>query len=116
MAGEVRPSRFQLSQSLPSTLRLIDDQWTQRFRARHHEIQGVWTRQIESVRHAAVNADTMKMWFDAVTKLHIKHSYSPACIYNMDESGFAVGTSQSSRALVNVREESSWKVVNGRQE
>jgi len=34
----------------------------------------------------------------------------------MDESGFAVGTSQSSRTLVNVREQSSWKVINGRQE
>lgn len=34
----------------------------------------------------------------------------------MDESGFAVGTSQSSRALVNIREKSSWKVVHGRQE
>ena len=34
----------------------------------------------------------------------------------MDESGFAVGQSQSSRALVNVREKSSWKVVSGRQE
>ena len=34
----------------------------------------------------------------------------------MDESGFAVGTSQTSRVLVNVRERSSWKVVHGRQE
>ena len=34
----------------------------------------------------------------------------------MDESGFAIGASQSSRALVNVRENSSWKVVSGRQE
>ena len=34
----------------------------------------------------------------------------------MDKSGFAVGESQSSRALVNVREKSSWKVVLGRQE
>ena len=34
----------------------------------------------------------------------------------MDESGFAVGESQSSRALVNVRENSSWKVIAGRQE
>jgi hypothetical protein len=34
----------------------------------------------------------------------------------MDESGFAVGDSQSSRALVNIREDSSWKVINGRQE
>jgi hypothetical protein len=34
----------------------------------------------------------------------------------MDESGFAIGDSQSSRALVNIREESSWKVIAGRQE
>ena len=34
----------------------------------------------------------------------------------MDRSGFVVGDSQSSRALVNIRESSSWKVINGRQE
>jgi hypothetical protein len=34
----------------------------------------------------------------------------------MDESGFAVGASQSSKALVNIREKSSWKVVRARQE
>lgn len=37
-------------------------------------------------------------------------------MYNMDEFGFAVGESQSSRALINIRENSSWKVVAGRQE
>ena len=34
----------------------------------------------------------------------------------MDESGFAVGASQSSRALINVRNNSSRKVISGRQE
>ena len=29
----------------------------------------------------------------------------------MDESGFAIGASQFSRALINVREPSSWKVI-----
>ncbi|KYG41971.1 hypothetical protein M433DRAFT_158436, partial [Acidomyces richmondensis BFW] len=55
-------------------------------------------------------------WFDAVTELQIQHHYLPDCIYNMDESGFAVGTSQSSRLLVNIRDDSSWKVISGRQE
>jgi hypothetical protein len=116
MAEEVRRSRFQLSQSPLLSLQPIGENWSICFRTQHPEIQGVWTRQIESVRHAAVNADTVKKWFDAVTELQIEHSYNPACIYNMDESGFAVGTTQSSRALVNVREESSWKVINSRQE
>jgi len=47
------------------------------------------------------------VWFDAMTKLHIKHSYILACIYNIDKSRFAVKTSQSSRALINICEELS---------
>ena len=34
----------------------------------------------------------------------------------MDESGFTVGTSQLLRVLVNIREQSSWEVINSRQE
>jgi hypothetical protein len=34
----------------------------------------------------------------------------------MDESGFAVGASQSLKALVNIREASSWKQIRSRQE
>ncbi|KAK0926706.1 hypothetical protein LTR29_017798, partial [Friedmanniomyces endolithicus] len=58
----------------------------------------------------------MKTWFDAVTELFLQHQYPPACVDNMDELGFAVGANQSSRALVNIREKSSWEVVKGRQE
>jgi hypothetical protein len=42
--------------------------------------------------------------------------YLLGCIYNMDESRFAVGTSQFLRSLVNIREKSIWKLVNSRQE
>lgn len=63
-----------------------------------------------------MSSDALVTWFDAVTELRIAHHYPPDCIYNMDESGFAVGASQSSRALVSVREMSSWKVIAGRQE
>ena len=115
MAEEIRRSRFQLSQS-PSPLRPIGEQWIDRFRTRHPDIQGIWTRQIDSMRHSAINIDTLKTWFDAVTELCIQNCYIPACIYNMDKSGFAVGASQSSRALVNIREQSSWKVISSRQE
>jgi hypothetical protein len=34
----------------------------------------------------------------------------------MSESGFAIGESQSSRYLVNNRENSSWKVIPGKQQ
>ena len=34
----------------------------------------------------------------------------------MDESEFAMGESQTTRALINIRENSNWKIINGRQE
>ncbi|KYG44865.1 hypothetical protein M433DRAFT_155121, partial [Acidomyces richmondensis BFW] len=96
--------------------RPIGKHWLDRFRTRYPEIQGVWTRQIESARYTALNTATVQGWFDAVTALYIQHQYLPERIYNMDESGFAIGASQSSRVLVNIRERSSWKVIKGRQE
>jgi DDE superfamily endonuclease/Tc5 transposase DNA-binding domain len=116
MAEEIRRSRFQLTHSIISYPRPIGKSWLDRFRTRHPEIKGVWTRKIEGARHKALSFDVVKMWFEAVTELRIEHQYAPDRIFNMDESGFAVGDSQSSRALVNIREDSSWKVINGRQE
>ena len=58
----------------------------------------------------------MKPWFDAIVEKCSERCYPPKHHYNMDESGFAIGASQSSKILVNVREKSSWKVIQGRQE
>ncbi|KAM0711415.1 hypothetical protein Q7P35_002155 [Cladosporium inversicolor] len=116
MAEEIRLGRLQLSKTPPPSLRPISERWIDRFRARHPEILSVWTRQIERARHDATSSETLETWFDAVTELRIAHHYPPECIYNMDESGFAIGASQTSRALVSVREKSSWKVIAGRQE
>lgn len=116
MAEEIRHNRFQLSKVPSPYPRPIGKNWLDRFRLRHPEIQGIWARQIVGVRHKAMNIETVKTWFEAVEELCLQHQYPPDCIYNMDESGFAVGESQTSRVLVNIREKSSWKVVSGRQE
>lgn len=116
MAEEVRRSRFKLSERPSPQLRPLGKHWSLKFRARHPEIQGVWTRQIERARYDGVNSEALSKWFDSVRALMDEHQYRPSQIYNMDESGFAVGTSQTSRALVNVRDKSSWKKIQGRQE
>jgi hypothetical protein len=107
MAEEIRRNRFLLSHAIISYPRPIGKSWLDRFRIRHPEIKGVWTRKIESARHKALSPEVVKMWFEAVMELRIEHQYAPDRIYNMDESGFAVGDSQLSRALVNIREDSS---------
>ncbi|KYG39555.1 hypothetical protein M433DRAFT_53943, partial [Acidomyces richmondensis BFW] len=71
------------------------------------EIKSVWTRKIESARYTAVSLDTVKTWFEAVTETRLQHQHQLEHVYNIDESGFAIGDSQSSRALINVRKNSS---------
>lgn len=95
MAEEIRRCRFRLSRTPPSYPRPIGKSWLDRFRKRHPEIQGAWTRTIEGARHKAVNLEGIKTWFEAVTELCLQHQYTPDHIYNMDESGFVVGESQS---------------------
>lgn len=107
IAEEIRKNRYQVARLPPSYPRPIGKSWLDRFRARHSDIQGIWTRKIDGARHKAMSVETVKTWFDAVTELRLQHKYPPERIYNMDESGFAVGDSQSSRALVNIREKSS---------
>jgi hypothetical protein len=116
MAEEIRRGRFQLTRNPPSYDRRIGKSWLARFRRRYPEIQGIWARKIEGARHKALSLETVKTWFEAVTDVRFQYQHLPDYVYNMDESGFAVGESQSSRALVNIRENSSWKVIAGRQE
>ena len=56
-----------------------------------------------------------RTWFDVDAALRLLHHHTPESIYNMDESGFSVGSSQSLRALFYVCNKASWKVVTGRQ-
>jgi hypothetical protein len=116
IAEEVRWSRFKVSDGPSPQLSPLGKHWSLKFRARHPGIKGVWTRQIERARYDGVNSEIMSAWFDAVRALLNEHQYGPSHIYNMDESGSAVFTGQTSRALVNVRHKSSWKKIQGRPE
>ncbi|KYG40615.1 hypothetical protein M433DRAFT_160164, partial [Acidomyces richmondensis BFW] len=89
------PGVFLISKT-PPYLHPLGKGWLDRFRTRHPQIQGIWTRQIEGVRHNAISVAALKTWFDAVTELFLQHQYPAERTYNMDESGFAIGASQSS--------------------
>lgn len=85
--------------------------WLERFPSEVQEAQEIWTRPVDGLRHAAMSRDTIEAWFEATPEPCLQHEYPPEHRYNFDESRLAVGTSQTSRALVNVRGKSSWKVV-----
>jgi hypothetical protein len=116
IAEEIRKNRYQVARLPPSYPRSIGKSWLDRFRTRHPDTQGTWIRKIDGARHKAMSVETVKTWFGADAELRLQHKYTSERIYNMDESGFVVGKSQSSRALVNIRGKSSWKVIPGRQQ
>ena len=76
MADEIRHSWMQLSRNPTQAslhTRPIGDKWLHRFRTRHPEIRGIWTRQIDSARHKAATAEAVKPWFETVTELQLQH-------------------------------------------
>ena len=110
MAEEIRRERVFLAPQAspgPLGLRPVGHNWLTRFKQRNPEVACIWIKQIASSRFKAATQEIIKPWFNAVAEICSEHRYSPEHRYNMDESGFAVGASQSSRALINVREKSS---------
>ena len=93
MAEEVRSGRVQLGHTPPSNPRPIGHTWIQRFKTRHPELGSIWTCQIDSARFYATNYAGVQKWFDAVTELFVENQYPLERVYNIDESGFAVGLS-----------------------
>ena len=72
MAEEIRRSRLDLAKTRPTpppTRQPIGKRWLDRFKTRYPEIQGVWKRQVEGVRHNTANLEVIKAYFEATTEL-----------------------------------------------
>ena len=107
MAVEIRREHvFLASQALLRSLRLrpVGHNWLTRFKQRNPEISDIWTRQITSLRYKAATQEIIQPWFNAIAEMFSEHRYPSEHRYNMNESKFVVGTSQSSKALVNICE------------
>ena len=116
MAEEIQRERKYLSASQPQPLLPIGHKWIYRFRKRWPALKGIYTRQIDSSRFKAMNRTSISAYFDAVLDLYRRNKYLPEHIWNMDESGFNVGDSQSSQVLVNRLISTDFKQKGSRQE
>lgn len=119
LAFEIRRFRLALSTRNHSSTFLPSrpgKQWIRGFYTRHSDIKGAWSRQLESSRYNGTRYSIVEAYFSSLTELFALNRYAPEDIYNVDESGFAIGESQTSRVLTNIREVASWKRVVGRQE
>jgi len=94
----------------------IGDQWILRFLRRHPELESVRPRSIDAVRVKDTSPERLKRWFDDLGKVLTEFNIKPENIYNMDESGFAIGEKEAGRCIINANIRQQFQAKPGRQE
>jgi hypothetical protein len=94
----------------------IGHEWLYRFLNRHPTIQSIYARQLEAARYNGASYDKVKAWFDAVAAKFQERVYDNSNVWNMDESGYGVGESQTTKVLVPLDRAQQYKTVVGKQE
>jgi hypothetical protein len=94
----------------------ISDRWVDRFRTRHPRVKTCLSRTIDTARSTALDFSTIKSYFDNLGELLREHKYPPSAIYNVDETGFSIGSSRKSVVLLDQLNQRREKTQPGRQE
>ena len=94
----------------------IGEQWVRRFLARHPELASVRPRSIDAARVKDCTPERLRRWFDDLEKVIKEYNIKPKNIYNMDESGFAIGETEPARCIINTQIRQRFQAKPGRQE
>jgi hypothetical protein len=115
LAEEIRLSRFRLS-STPTSYPPISKRWIDKLRKRYPELKTVYSRALDASRFEGVTYPIVNAYFDALTDLFLENSYPSDAIFNVDETGFALGTTLPSKVLIRRGDTIAFKKISGRQE
>ena len=85
----------------PVTFKLSHN-WVSCFRKRHPIVNSSFSRDIDSQRVEAKDPSKLVPWFTKVKALMGQHRYPPSMIFNMDETGFAIGANSQSTHVLTV--------------
>jgi hypothetical protein len=116
---KILASKIQLERSSKNDeteLSPISDRWIDCFRTRHPRIKTCFSCTIDIVRSTALDFSTIKSYFDNLGELLREHKYPPSAIYNVDETGFWIGSSRKSVVLLDQFDRRREKKQPGRQE
>jgi Tc5 transposase DNA-binding domain len=91
-------------------------QWVDRFIQRHESLRAEYARCIDASRMKEKTADTIMRWLNTVRETMEKFDVDAENIYNMDESSFAIGTTQGTCVVIDSRIRSQFQARPGRQE
>jgi len=94
----------------------IGKEWVPRFLQRHSELASVRPRSVDAARIKAASPKRLQCWFDDLEKVLVDFNIKSENIYNMDESGFAIGEKEPGRCIINARIRQKFQAKPGRQE
>jgi hypothetical protein len=94
----------------------IGRDWVARFLSRHPELESARRKCIEAARIKDVSVERLTKWFDDLRRVIEEHNIESKNIYNMDESGFAIGDVEDSQRIINVTIRQQFQAKPGRQE
>jgi hypothetical protein len=83
------------------SMETIGDQWIQRFMRRRPELATVRLRSMDMGRVKDTTHERLSKWFADLKSVIDEFNISIENIYNMDESGFAIGTIERSVTIIN---------------
>lgn len=98
-ANEIRNNRKLLDGS-PSVFSPLGHTWFDKFKRRHPCISSASTRLLERSRFTATNPASLEPYFAELGALLNLNQYNPSLIFNMDETGYAIGASQTARVII----------------
>ena len=88
----------------------ISKTWSTRFVNRHPFLQSLISKSIERSRDTACNKENLLKWFEVFKNTMDKHKFEISNIYNVDETGFQIGTTSKSYVIIDKRQNSSGKI------
>jgi DDE superfamily endonuclease/Tc5 transposase DNA-binding domain len=122
IAEEIRTKRtYDLDDASLASLELplqytLGRDWVPRFIQRYPHLTVVIRRRIESVRMDGATKEVLSAWFNAYQKVVQEQGIKQEKTYNMDESGFSIGTMESTRIILDSTLRTKHQAHPGRQE
>ena len=102
--------------NLPIYYPPIGQQWVQRFLGRHSELKSTIGTMIDAARVTDSTHEMLSEWFDTLRQVIQDYNITSENMYNMDESGFAIGTIEATQVIINTNIRQQFQAHPGRQE
>jgi hypothetical protein len=94
----------------------IGEQWVRRFVNRHSELEFLIVEQIEAVQIKETSHPALEKWFHNLNSIISDYNIQTYDIYNMDETGFSIGSIKATRVIVDRTQNIRYSAYPGRQE